>query len=195
MIRAAVCLDPLLRAHQGQHAAAERLLQHALGNGFGLPGASTGLVHDSCGRPSVAAHPEVHVSISHCDGAVLVAASSARIGVDVEWLRPLDHFALVRMLNLAEIDRVLRSPDPDREFFRYWTLKESYLKAIGTGLGYALKELDVDVAPDGTASVSRPQAWVGLEERFEGYVLAFCCLEGGPGDTDVALEHMELTRL
>jgi phosphopantetheinyl transferase len=99
------------------------------------------------------------------------------------------------MLNLAEIDRVLRSPDPDREFFRYWTLKESYLKAIGTGLGYALKELDVDVAPDGTASVSRPQAWVGLEERFEGYVLAFCCLDGGPGDTDVALERMELTRL
>jgi len=195
MIRAAVCLDPLLRAHQEQHAAAERLLQHALGDGFGLPVAGTGLVHDSCGRPSVAAHPEVHVSISHCEGAVLVAASSARIGVDVEWLRPLDHFALMRMLNLAEIDRVLRSPDPDREFFRYWTLKESYLKAIGTGLGYALKELDVDVAPDGTASVGRPRAWVGLEERFEGYVLAFCRLGSVRGDTDVALERMELTRL
>ena len=193
MIRAAACLDARLRTYQGQHAAAQVLLQHALGDGFGLPGPD--LVHDSCGRPAVAAHPEVHVSVSHCEGAVLVAASSARIGVDVEWLRPLDRFALARMLNPAEIDRVLRSPDPDREFFRYWTLKESYLKAVGTGLGYAVKDLDVDVAPDGTASVSRRRAWVGLDERFEGYVLAFCSLDSGPGDTDVALERRELTRL
>ena len=136
------------------------------------------------------------MSVSHCDGAVLVAASSARIGVDVERLRPLDRFALARMLNPAEIDRVLRSPDPDREFFRYWTLKESYVKALGNG-----PRLRVEGAATSTshrtgrrASADR-RAWVGLDEQFEGYVLAFCCLGRRTGGRRVALERRELTRL
>ncbi len=195
MIRAILCLDQLLRTHQGQHAVALRLLQRALGESLGLPAGALCLVPDSAGRPSLAAHPEVHVSVSHCEGAVLVAASADRIGVDVERVRPRDRYAVARMLNPAEIKRVGRARDPDREFFRYWTLKESYVKALGVGLGYALKELDVSLAPNGTASVGRPNAWLSLEERFEGYVMACRCRAGGRGKTGVVLERVELKGL
>lgn len=46
----------------------------------------------------------------------------------------------------------------------------------------------VSVAADGTASLNRPGARVRLDERFEGYVLAFCTLDG---ETDDPLDRLE----
>lgn len=195
MIRTSLCLDPSLKSRSLQRAAAERLLRHNLRRAFGLAGPETTLVRDGFGRPVLVAHPSVQVSISHCEGAVLVASSNRPIGVDVEDVRPHDRYAAARMLRPAELVRVAEADDPEREFFRYWTLKESYAKAIGIGIGYPMLRLAVRVSADGSAALNRPGAAVALDERYERYVVAVCCLRGDPQEVGVVTEQVDLARL
>ena len=71
-------------------------------------------------------------SIAHKSEYVGGVVSSARIGIDVEKIRPCSEslfrkIACDREWSLADID-------PFKLFFRYWTSKEAVLKAAGTGL-------------------------------------------------------------
>lgn len=192
MIRASVCVDPSLAGSARQRVVARRLLRRDLALAFGLPDTEPVLVPNSFGKPLLAAYPGIHVSISHCRGAVVVAASDRRIGVDVEWIRPHNRYAAARMLRPVELSMVLSAQEPDRQFFRYWTLKESYVKALGVGLAYPVRRLAVSVATDGSAAVDRPGASAHLDERFPGYVLACCCLRAGTEDAEPAAERVAL---
>lgn len=82
-------------------------------------------------------------NMSHTHGlAVCAITRCAEIGVDVEYhnenqafLEIADHYFSPR-----EVDDLLSLPEHERRsaFFRYWTLKESYIKARGEGLSLPL---------------------------------------------------------
>jgi 4'-phosphopantetheinyl transferase len=86
-------------------------------------------------EPSWARVIEFNVAHTRGFGACVVADRS--VGIDVEnTTRPLCPPVLERCLDAIERCDVLAQPReelPDR-FFRYWTLKESYVKARGLGL-------------------------------------------------------------
>lgn len=42
-----------------------------------------------------------------------------------------------------EYNYIINSENPEREFYKIWTAKESYIKMIGTGLSKALDSFDV----------------------------------------------------
>lgn len=83
-----------------------------------------------------------HFNISHTDGLVALAVARSPIGVDVEWTsRPGRTVELAeRYFAKAEV-AALRALPAERQrdrFFELWTLKESYIKARGQGLGIPL---------------------------------------------------------
>lgn len=95
------------------------------------------------GKPFVV-HPESAqqpFNVSHTDGLVLCGIGSpeqALVGVDVERVgRRTDPGLADRFFSPPEIDYLNRLPSGDgrrNAFLRIWTLKESFIKAIGTGL-------------------------------------------------------------
>ncbi|EGD73258.1 hypothetical protein PTSG_04971 [Salpingoeca rosetta] len=131
------------------------LLRYLVQEELGVPNAEIELVREESGRP-VLRCPE-HVSqlrfnVSHAGSYVVMAADSEReIGVDVmDHRRPL-HDDVERFFELMtttftpkEWDNIRRSDTHGTallEFYRYWTLKESYIKAIGLGLRMDLQRL------------------------------------------------------
>ncbi|QDU67852.1 4'-phosphopantetheinyl transferase family protein [Engelhardtia mirabilis] len=111
-------------------------------------------------------------NLSHTRGLVAVAVSTVpAIGVDVEWIgrkNDLRRLAAAKFAP-AERGRLEREVDEQafrRRFFRYWTLKESYLKARGTGITLPLDAFafqvecgaPVDVAFDAVLG-DDPSAW------------------------------------
>ena len=56
----------------------------------------------------------------------------ARIGIDIEKIRQCSEFLFSKIATKKEWSLV--NTDPIKLFFRYWTSKESVLKAVGTGL-------------------------------------------------------------
>jgi 4'-phosphopantetheinyl transferase len=102
------------------------------------------------GRPSIA-RPlserarELQFNLAHTQGLVVMAVGRRPgLGVDVEIITrtaPLD--VAHRYFSPREIEDLDALPEADkaRRFQRLWTLKESYLKAVGSGIGGGLDRI------------------------------------------------------
>lgn len=114
---------------------------------YGVPARQVAVARacPDCGRPHGAPrlpdHP-LSVSISHSgDWAVVAVATAPAVGVDVEQVVPVDLAGLGRQVLAAGEEAATPAA-----FFRYWTRKESVLKATGDGLRVALTRVGVTPA-------------------------------------------------
>jgi 4'-phosphopantetheinyl transferase len=99
------------------------------------------------GRPELAGLP-LHFNVSHSQDKALIAVSStARIGVDIEALAPIERDLVERFFSSAEQASLaaLAGPDWERGFYRCWTRKEAFVKALGRGLSLPLEDFDVTI--------------------------------------------------
>lgn len=100
---------------------------------------------DSHGKPYFVTHPDIHFNLSHCDGLALCGISNMPLGVDAERIRPFPSRVLQRSFSHEESQAILTSSNPDNLFFQHWTLKESYVKAIGIGISYPLQQVSFSI--------------------------------------------------
>jgi len=113
------------------------------------------------GRPFLAGR-RPHFNISHSEGLGALAISyDAPVGVDVEAIRPIEEGDIAWALSPTERERLAQKGAADQleTFFRFWTLKEAFMKA--TGLGVALPLHDFDLGLDGprlTRLAGKPDA-------------------------------------
>ena len=101
--------------------------------------------------PSLAA-AGLQFNLSNSDELALVGfVLGPEIGVDVEYLRPMEDCEQIAERFFSESERrVLRGipfPTKQEAFFNCWTRKEAYLKAVGEGLAAPLDSFDVTLAP------------------------------------------------
>jgi 4'-phosphopantetheinyl transferase len=87
------------------------------------------------GKPIVENHPELHLSLSHSGSLIVCACSSDPVGVDVEEIRPLQLTDFDAWLTPEETQAIRSAKDPQTEFYRVWTRRESFCKLDGRGIG------------------------------------------------------------
>ena len=78
---------------------------------------------------------EVFFSLAHCGDYAVCAVSDVPVGVDIELPRVGGARLAKRFFQPDEAALVYAADDPDREFCRLWTLKESYIKYADLRLG------------------------------------------------------------
>ncbi|HYE52494.1 MAG TPA: 4'-phosphopantetheinyl transferase superfamily protein [Azospirillaceae bacterium] len=128
------------------HTVARGALRLVLGRTLGLDPRTLAFAAAPGGKPHLAAPTaDLRFNLSHTGGRVLVAlARGVELGVDVEALdRKVDWRGVGRMVAAPEEMAALEAAPPDRAaavFFRLWTAKEAYIKALGTGIGHPLRE-------------------------------------------------------
>ena len=126
------------------------------------------------GKPFLKDRPDIHFNISHCSGLVVCAFCEHPVGIDVEQVKPVRESLVKRVLHKDE-QQVLRQygeisdAHVQRLFFRYWTLKESYLKQDGTGLTKEPREICFSVDLNREKS---PECLAASEERKSPECLA-----------------------
>jgi 4'-phosphopantetheinyl transferase len=171
---------------QARFVTAAALLRQVAGSRTGVPPARVA-VERSCGRcPRAHGRPRLpgtglHASISHSAGLVAVAVTSAGpVGIDVERVGDRDH--------AGAAERVLGHEDHAGEpagFYRYWTRKESAVKATGDGLAASLAAVRVS-APGEPARLLEYPGRAGLDAVMsdlrpgDGYAAAVTVLARGP---------------
>jgi len=94
--------------------------------------------YNAYGKPFIKGGPEF--SISHCKQAIAVAVNDTPIGIDVESIRKVDPSLIERTMNETEQEMIRTAAQPLRAFTRLWTMKEAYLKYLGTGIVDDLKD-------------------------------------------------------
>ncbi|NUM68443.1 4'-phosphopantetheinyl transferase superfamily protein [candidate division KSB1 bacterium] len=119
------------------------------------------------GKPGLARlhQSNLQFNLSHSNGVALLALTlTRRLGIDVEFLRPVNDFEQIarRFFSANESATLFRLPAAQQPlaFFTCWTRKEAYIKAIGEGLSHPLEHFDVSLAPDQPAALlaTRPHS-------------------------------------
>ncbi len=89
--------------------------------------------------------------------AMLGVSNGPKIGVDIEEIRPINADEAVFALAESEHDYVdsLTGSTRLEAFFRFWTLKEAFVKALGTGLDLPLQSFAFSPASAGPAHLVR----------------------------------------
>ena len=87
-------------------------------------------------KPELDGRPEFYFNLSHSGNWVVCAVDQMPVGVDIEKVKDFDPGIFNLCLTREEQDLLWRKKISDRRsfFFTLWTLKESYLKALGCGL-------------------------------------------------------------
>ncbi|XP_007563074.1 L-aminoadipate-semialdehyde dehydrogenase-phosphopantetheinyl transferase isoform X2 [Poecilia formosa] len=134
---------------------------------MGIPWSQIRLNRSPRGKPYLAAplqvttgsDPPWSFNISHQgDYAVLAAQQGVQVGVDVmkttlpgsnsvpEFFR-----IMTRQFTAHEWSTIQSAASEHQQlaaFYRHWTLKESFIKAIGTGLGFNLQRAEFHLSPE-----------------------------------------------
>ncbi len=100
------------------------------------------------GKPQVTG---LEFNLSHSGDVVAYAVSDRPVGIDVERIRSMDLSGIIqRFFAPSEFAAWQKLPPAEQElaFFQTWTVKEAYLKAIGTGLHTPLSEVEVTIDQD-----------------------------------------------
>jgi len=84
-------------------------------------------------------------NISHSgDYVVCILSSDSRVGIDIEFKQNMDLNDFTRTMNQEQWHEIHQSEDPHDTFFKYWTMKESAIKADGRGLSIPLTDIIFD---------------------------------------------------
>jgi len=133
------------------------------------------------GKPYVKDFP-VHFNVSHAGDYVVVAIADQEIGIDIEQMEKIDMRIAKRILSSYEYDDLVSEDTEDQlqHFYSLWTLKESYVKLLGTGLsmpldsfGFRLKGNDISFIDHNNSVRAKPYF---KQYLVEGYKLSVCSM-------------------
>jgi 4'-phosphopantetheinyl transferase len=128
-----------------QTVAGELLARYSVGQFLRKPDQEINLVFGEKGKPHIGNLADVHYNISHSGHYVVCAVAPLEIGIDVERIRKVNLRIAERFFSPSEIKDLMACDEDTRMqyFITLWTIKESYLKAIGRGLTQHLNSFTI----------------------------------------------------
>jgi 4'-phosphopantetheinyl transferase len=151
----------------------------------GRVGASIEFLREPGGKPFFLTDTgRFDFNISHSGEYVVCLAGAGSAGVDIERIRPMDGEVAARFFTPGERRYLEERPEAEKDgaFFTLWTMKESYLKALGHGLAGELADAEMIDA----AGLPKREVRGWRIDRFDalaGYKLASCsCPSAGEGE-------------
>ena len=105
------------------------------------------------GKPNLDNSPGLSFNISHAEDVIVLGFSSRQlIGVDVEKVRPFKDLLKIaaNYFSASELEYLSGLPQEvqPKAFYRCWTRKESFIKAVGDGLSFPLDQFSVTLDDD-----------------------------------------------
>lgn len=161
--------------HSGQHEYAHKLLGSCL-KACGIEyDTNTRITIGEYGKPSLTDYPDVYYNISHADGIAACIVSGCECGIDTEKIRPYRPNVVKRAFSESEKALIENAPESERDllFFRLWTLKESYVKALGIGVSYPMKTAEFSF--DGDEIVTNIEGYSFKQYVIDGRFVAALC--------------------
>lgn len=131
------------------------LVRFALKERYGSMDRELRIQTNEYGKPFLCDFPSFHYNISHSGEYVVCVVHDDAVGVDIEYIGPFDLPLAKELFTKEEYQYVLN----DREgglgaFYDIWTLKESYVKAVGEGLSMPLQGFSMKKCSNGSIQIT-----------------------------------------
>ena len=155
-------------------AAAYMLLRHGLQEEYDIYEDEIVMKIADSGKPYLANHPHIYFSFSHCDAGVACGIGNMPIGIDVEMIRTIDPEVTKRVFTTTEQEIIAQSEKPSLTFIAMWTLKESWIKAIGCGLSHSLRKISVKLSLDRVLYINQDGYKAFVIDQQDSYCISAC---------------------
>jgi 4'-phosphopantetheinyl transferase len=183
----------LLPSKRRQAVRARAALRRVLARYLDVGASDLHFVYGEHGKPTLAAGgPTFNLSHSHALGLLGVVREPCELGIDIEHARPGRDFAAIAEHFFAPDEaawflRRLDAADGVAGFYRIWTHKEAYLKALGTGLSFGSRGFTLALRDDESPVRLASTTWTGETVRAPSFMPLPCppdyaaavCFEGG----------------
>jgi 4'-phosphopantetheinyl transferase len=135
--------------------AGRGILRMILSSYVSAPPGEIIFTYGSRGKPGLQPQlglPGIEFNLAHSSGMAIYAITEDRpVGVDIESFQPdfpveevaRNFFSSAELAALQDLPKVLRM----EAFFKCWTRKEAFIKALGDGLSCPLSDFDVSLTP------------------------------------------------
>ncbi|MCM3439292.1 4'-phosphopantetheinyl transferase family protein [Metabacillus halosaccharovorans] len=103
---------------------------------WGLSNDTITFVKNKFGKPAIAGFPNLQFNLSHSGHWVVAVFDELPVGIDIEEIVPIDLAITDYCFSHLEKKQLDEQPEENTlaHFYKVWTLKESYIKAVGKGL-------------------------------------------------------------
>jgi 4'-phosphopantetheinyl transferase len=139
--------------------------------------------NDSFGKPYLENYEFLHFNISHSFEWVICGVSNSRIGVDIEKIAPINYIELSKnFFEISEYKAIIALEKfKQLDYFYYlWTAKESFLKAIGSGLSMPLHTFSIsekgEIRGTGYELHENEKYKIKKYTNIKGYAISTCTL-------------------
>lgn len=131
-----------------------------------------------------------------CSVEVDSLKSGIKVGCDIEQVKECNLKIAKRFFCVSEYEQILREPDEEKRrelFYRYWVLKESFMKATRKGLALGMDSFEIALGSPAVL-VRQPEefseqfTYKEFETRDKGYKIAVC-------STDCEIDSMAQVEL
>lgn len=152
-----------------------------------------GLWYNENGKPYLADGQGIYFNLSHSGEYVACAVSGEEVGCDIEMISGQKMDIARRFFSPSEYELLLseKTEQKKRElFFRLWTLKESFIKAVGKGLVMPLDSFSIVFHGDEILveqTYDKNRYYFREFSAAEGYCCSLCGLDPEIGRKDKAV--------
>jgi 4'-phosphopantetheinyl transferase len=158
---------------------------------FNIPFQKIKYIYNQFGKPHIKGD-FINFNISHSGDWVVCAFDNKPLGIDIELVKPVDIQVVSSFFSKEEQKRIKTIPSSLRtnSFYELWTLKESFIKAIGKGLSMDLKSFTIKFE-EGEALIENSKHFFN-QYNIGDYKLAVCSQNRNfPKNIDV-LDQVEI---
>lgn len=128
------------------------------------------------GKPFFYEYKHIHFNASHSDNVAICTFSDTEIGCDIQHIEKARENVAKRFFTQQEYNYIFSDTEnnkitADKRFARIWSIKEAYLKLLGTGLSGGLASFDI-LTENGNIQI-KDNIYI-KEYSFKDYQIAIC---------------------
>lgn len=127
------------------------------------------------GKPYIK-NSDFYFNLSHSGNYAVCAAAPYPIGCDIELREDVNLSIAERFFKSEEYEDIISDKNSTEKFYRYWTLKESFMKATGLGMSLPLDSFSVVLENPPEIKSETVKEKYFFKEFFDisGYACALC---------------------
>jgi len=133
------------------------------------------------GKPFLKGNYRLYFNVSHSGNWIVCVIDDKPVGIDIEKIKPIEFEAFEQFLSDEEY-KMLMEKNPEKWlpfFFDLWTLKESYIKAVGEGFSIPFASFTISFLKIGEIKVklsNKLTNWTLKKYDFHPeYKMSVCC--------------------
>lgn len=145
------------------------------------------------GKPYVRNFEGFHFNLSHSGEWIVCVFDASIVGIDIELIKSIDLKIAKRFFTKEEFEYIINVERKESlvRFYELWTLKESYIKAIGKGLSIPLDSFLIKKDNNEIKLNNEKNEWFFKQYEIDSYYKLSVCATHNKFPKNIIIKNLD----